>query len=56
MFIPIGNHAINSLLKSLATQTTVLIEPEGLNLYRVNSYMNLVINEFKGAIEMRRNE
>ena len=39
----IGNHAINSLLKSLATQTTVLIEPKGLNSYRVNSYMNLVI-------------
>ena len=39
----IGNHAINSLLKSLATQSTVLIEPKGLNPYRVNSYMNLVV-------------
>ena len=38
----IGDHGMNCLLKLLATQTTVLIKPKGLNLNRVNSCMHLL--------------
>ena len=39
----IGDHGVNNLLKSLATQKTINIEKKGMDSYKVPSYINKMI-------------
>ena len=52
----IGNHEVNNLLKSFATQVTINIERKGMESYTINSYINnMIFTNNEAPIKLEEN-